>query len=187
MNGNWAESDTRVVELPEDDPLILGLYIHCVYTNEIAVAPQNDGKTSLLDNRKFAKAFVLNAMDTICRLYCLAEKLQDYSTKKTAIEAVFEVQNVAAGIIAINTVVYVYKNTSENDPLRDLIVDLSSQKMADSLKINKRRLPKDFLGDLAVQLRSRLRDHEVVALKKGAKAYVDGLIQKEETPVASTI
>jgi hypothetical protein len=36
MNGNWAEKMKRLVELPEDEPKTVALYVSLVYTGAMS-------------------------------------------------------------------------------------------------------------------------------------------------------
>jgi hypothetical protein len=80
MNGNWAESEERVVKLPDDDPEIFAAYINLVYTNNVATNETKEPKTT---DQLSDEHIVL------AKLYVLSEKLCDKAAKNAAINIVY--------------------------------------------------------------------------------------------------
>ncbi|CAO2656037.1 Nn.00g048400.m01.CDS01 [Neocucurbitaria sp. VM-36] len=64
-NGQWLESDERLITLPEDRPDVFRLYLNLLYTRQVAT----------------------KSWRTLCQVYVLAEKLQDASAKNSVIDA----------------------------------------------------------------------------------------------------
>jgi hypothetical protein len=86
LGGNWAESDTRVVNLPEDLPAIFQLYLEQVYTsNPTALHPSQDDLIKL--NEKDLHMKVYDTYDNLAQLYVLSEKLQDTTVKNVLMQA----------------------------------------------------------------------------------------------------
>lgn len=44
LSGTWAEAKERIVRLPEDNAATFHVYVHFLYTNEIAVLADSDPK-----------------------------------------------------------------------------------------------------------------------------------------------
>ncbi|KAF2868938.1 hypothetical protein BDV95DRAFT_577969 [Massariosphaeria phaeospora] len=69
MNGTWKESEEKYVELPEDEPDIFRLYVELLYS-------------ARLTTKTLAYEVI-----SLCKLYVLAEKLQDSLSKNLIIDA----------------------------------------------------------------------------------------------------
>jgi hypothetical protein len=55
LNGNWAESDTRIVKLSEDDPHIFALYLDYVFNGQLATMGKTPEEFDTLEILKFNK------------------------------------------------------------------------------------------------------------------------------------
>jgi hypothetical protein len=96
MNGKWAESETRTIDLTEDDPEIFALYLNPVYNNHLPTMAQDLEHMRSLDRTAFITAFVKES-NTIFRLYVLAEKLQDPSAQDAALAAILDLSDLKQG------------------------------------------------------------------------------------------
>jgi hypothetical protein len=79
MNGNWAESEERLVKLSEDDPEIFAIYINHVYTNNIATNSCEGSKAGDL---------IRHELLMLSNLYILCENLCDKAGKNAMVEAI---------------------------------------------------------------------------------------------------
>jgi hypothetical protein len=146
-NGKWAESDERLVTLPDDRPEIFRLYVNILYTTEVATKGHEE-------------------WESLCRLYILAEKLQDVVTKNRLTDAICWFLTSEAAPIRKDTggnLIYpryqpsaqsieeLYARTPEASPLRRLVIDYYTENANHTwLEEGRAVLPADFLCDLAV-------------------------------------
>lgn len=72
MNGNWEESDSRVINLTEDDPDIFGIYINHVYTNQLATSEMDRDQLLQFDFAQ-VKEIVDKENSVLARVYLLGE------------------------------------------------------------------------------------------------------------------
>ncbi|KAF2175636.1 hypothetical protein K469DRAFT_610122, partial [Zopfia rhizophila CBS 207.26] len=130
-------------KLPKESPHVFALYMQLLLTGHIPTkrhVPENCAKQQEL----------------LCRLYVLAEKVQDVNAKDKicdTILALFQKENrktlgeiYMPGPTAINIV---YKNALEYSPGRLLLVDLYTLYAQNLGDITKNAVPKEFLFDLA--------------------------------------
>ena len=171
MNGNWRESDDRVV------PETFELWLNHVYTNEIAI--ENDKEELVnLEKEPFILA-VRNQHLKLCELYVLCEELVDPQAQCAIIDAFFAVAGIEHGITGKwaapdqRAVRLIYDKTPENSPLRKLVVDFWSN---GSIKTKREdlELPSDFMLDL-INLLKKERPSKAgnTALKNGSSFYQD--------------
>jgi hypothetical protein len=141
FNGNWKETESRLVNLPEDNARIFSLYVQLLYTGKI---PTRD------DDREFV---------TLCELYVLCEKLQDIDAKNETLQAMLaEIRGTHNWDESDLAVFTIYDGTPENSPARSLLLDLFVER--GNHKIVRRLIFEDycheeFLRHLAVQLFKR--------------------------------
>ena len=103
-----------------------------------------------------------------CRLYILAERLQDIETKNTVIDGMFLYLQEAIPVFSTTPVTkdpanvdahslgWLYGHTPENSPVRRLAVDLYAQTgRAEWLQADKGKYPAEFVWDLAIRLVQR--------------------------------
>lgn len=81
----WSGSETRAIELPEDDPDIFDIYVNCVYNNVVDVGALEDRLAGedryYLENRHDAR---------LVRSWVLSDKLRDVSASNMFIDALIE-------------------------------------------------------------------------------------------------
>ena len=147
LNGNWAESNDRIITMREDDPEIFAKYLHVVYTKKF---PAILNTVSISD--QISNEYVL-----LAQIYVLAEKLQDTSTKNAIVKAMVETsekrnEDGIKGIPSPDAVSVIYNGTLRGSAGRRLLADLWTYADDEDLRRNIDKLPKDFLGDLVIAL-----------------------------------
>jgi len=152
LNGNWTESEGRIVRFPEDNPEIFGIYMNLVYTGLV-----------LTDNIDHPKSITIitNEFDVLARLYVLCEKLQDKAAKNSAVESLIEVSKETSEDKKFtaprpDTIALVYQGTCAGSLGRRLMVDLWRRIPADFLTKYTYQLPTDFFVEFAIALQTRL-------------------------------
>lgn len=150
-SGSWRESAENTIVFPEDNLDAFKVYLHLVYTNEIV---SDEIKKAEIVSDEITKAEWL----LLCRLYVLAEKLQDTAAKHSAIDAMRKHGEENAwrpGMklwdpAAINEL---YLGTPDRSPARRLVVDLYALLgKSDWLECRLSKLPKAFLYDIALSM-----------------------------------
>ncbi|KAL6703462.1 hypothetical protein ACN47E_009636 [Coniothyrium glycines] len=181
MNGNWSESEARLVQLPHDLPQTFELYLHHVYTGTIPSHGLAEKDTIELPKDDFQSAMEEEYRRLIA-VYLLAEKFQDDLAKHTIIQTVFDVamrrNREGCMIVPPPTCISdTYTQTPETSPARRLMVDLWACMCPETLGRNVHDLPKEFLEDLVVAVRMHDRRGNI-ARRKGVTHYL-------ESPAAS--
>jgi hypothetical protein len=168
LNGNWAESDDRVITMMEDDPEIFDKYLHFVYTKEFPAMPH----AALVSDQ------ILGEYRMLARVYVLAEKLQDTRTKNAVVQAMMNLsqRKDEAGKLRMpdpEAITILYSGTVHSSAGRRLVVDLCFVVDAESLRKNIDNLPKDFLGDLAIALCTDRQPGRSKAIQNGVGSYLE--------------
>lgn len=135
-NGNFIEGIQGIVRLPEDKPETFVLLLEWLYTERVAES----------DNAKVVD------WHGIASLYVLAEKLQIHEIKNSVVDTwIRKAEDTKE--IPLHEVPYVYYNTPEGAPLRQLLVDMvACDGETESVRQAMDGLPWEFLLDLAVTL-----------------------------------
>ncbi|KAH7138063.1 hypothetical protein B0J11DRAFT_563100 [Dendryphion nanum] len=115
-NGNWKESDDRVINMPDDDPELVELYLKIIRLNQIPTKQTGDDS---------------NPEDEFKILYCLyvlAERFQDPKTKNTIIDAFLAMTlEIHPGNIwfypCLSCIRIIYEGTCKNSLARKFLVD----------------------------------------------------------------
>ncbi|KAJ4365521.1 hypothetical protein N0V83_008140 [Neocucurbitaria cava] len=135
-NGQWLESDERLVTLPEDRPDVFRLYLNLLYTKQIAT-----------------KTWI-----TLCQIYVLAEKLQDTSAKDSAIDAMHAALQEYAPKkprLGFKSITELYSGTPEGSKVRKFVADYVADEGHDSWLKDPESgssLPPEFVLDVAATL-----------------------------------
>lgn len=180
MNGKWEESESKVVNLLDDEPDIFSLYMSLVYTGKLPI--KHEDSDDLPQEKK--KEMLEEQYDRLFHLYVLSEKLQDPAAKDASTTAIFEIfENEKLGddhcLPTFSTMSMVFECTPEGCPARRLVVDLSSTCSVKALHSEAGSLPKDFVRDLLVSLRLRAKGRNI-AKKNGVEAYLEKLIEEQQ-------
>ncbi|KAF2241925.1 hypothetical protein BU26DRAFT_389222, partial [Trematosphaeria pertusa] len=157
LNGDRAESDERLVNLPEDDPATFSLYQELLYTHTLHI--------------KKDKEFT-----ALSKLYVLAEKLMDKRTKTVVLDSFYarvgqlsktgDVQSAALDCVRI-----IYGGTRTSSSIRDLLVAFYTDYGDRSfLPEEVENVPSDFLYDIS---RSMLK-------KRPRQDHVNARLQEKE-------
>jgi len=154
MNGNWAESDNRIVSLLEDDPHTFSIYLHMVHTNRF---PEPTTFRDISTKGLFAR-FIKSDLVQLAKVYVLAEKLQDTATKNAIVREIMAKSAVQGpdgskycpDPIAINII---YNGTPKGNPCRRLVVHMWTDELPKTFTRDVESLPREFLGELALTFR----------------------------------
>ena len=102
----WAKNaECPKINLPEDDPTIFGVFLQCIYQN---VVP-----TELAQE----------TFELMAKVYVFADKVGDLTTANLIIDEFTRLSDKIQEIPGLDTIAVVFQRTSENAPLRRLIVD----------------------------------------------------------------
>lgn len=148
MNGNWVESSERMVKLPEDSAEIFGTYINMVYTG--MVATQLDDIT----DEKLKRTNLSVECNYLCRLYVLAEKLQDALAKDSVREALRRLDLEKSGglytLPPLEAINLLYEGTCEGDPVRSIFINRCLTASPEQVKNFVSKTPQEFVAELTV-------------------------------------
>ncbi|KAI4655580.1 hypothetical protein J4E93_000294 [Alternaria ventricosa] len=152
MNGNWEESKTRIINLPDDHPGTFALYISFIYTGQRPVTDKTAQELKMLSEDEFSKLTTAQ-YKAVFNVLILAEKLQDLKIKNAMMEAA-----VATALLrgpdgdwfvpsscVINNI---YRGTPPKSPARRFVTDAwIGCSISENFAIIS-RLNKDFVEDL---------------------------------------
>ena len=133
------------MELPEDNPDIISLYLHFLYTGELAVLPWPEPEGYKGHEERL----------NLSHLFVLAEKLQDTAAKNEIVKAMAE----SSGILRedecywypnLGAIEIIYSGTTESSPIRKLMVDMYVHNLRSSWKSHG--APAEFPEDVTVEL-----------------------------------
>jgi hypothetical protein len=163
---NWKESESRLVNLPDDDATIFGLYVQLLYTGQI---PPKDVDWDYIKPSK---------------LYVLCEKLQDIDAKNTILRELLAqirvTQTWTPSALAVNAI---YDGTPENSPVRNLFLDIFVERgncVVLYRDLSEGEYPLKFVTHLAVELfkqRRFIRSETLASCKVGK--YQEEVKEKE--------
>jgi hypothetical protein len=111
--------------------------------------------------------------DSLIHLYVLVDKLQNRAAKNAIVQAVFDVAGARFMIPGASQVNLLYKNTTEQAPLRALLVDLWSMVGGTFLYENAHKLPTEFLRDLLIVMQNDRKETHNIAKTKGVSSYFE--------------
>ncbi|KAI4711420.1 hypothetical protein J4E89_003985 [Alternaria sp. Ai002NY15] len=143
----YSPPDPNSSTLPDDDPDTFRLYLNLVYTHQLVT--RGTGQWLKL-----------------CRLYVLAEKLQDITSKNQIIDGMYaffsEIAcqptlsvNISRMLPAAATT-ELYEGTSKQSQARELVLDFYADSGNVSWLLSEQaKLPTDFICDVAVRLLQR--------------------------------
>jgi hypothetical protein len=164
MTKGCKEADEKKVSLPEDDPDIFALYEQVVYTGHV---PLFDDELERVEKDCWSDTWCEedachHEYEALCQLYLLAEKLQDWKVKNTAIKAIVSkvthestvVHNDDSGpcLPSPTAIKFMYEGTLGNCPGRQVLLDCYVWYGQDKSLLNLndwKELPWKFLLDLA--------------------------------------
>jgi len=75
MNGKWAESETRIVQLPDDKPHVFALYVNFIYTGQLPTMVKSKEELAVLVYDALS-AYTSPEYDALFCLHILAEKVR---------------------------------------------------------------------------------------------------------------
>ncbi|KAH7410879.1 hypothetical protein BKA64DRAFT_638538 [Cadophora sp. MPI-SDFR-AT-0126] len=142
----WMTAGDPIIKLPVDDPIAVRAMVHWMYHNVICISPEMDD----LDENDTEEDAMKTPYGLFANLFVLGEKYQMPRLENHAIDAIIhrhdEGPNFAIGINS-----YVYANTSDDSPLRKVLVGLALRdfQKADIIAMRK-QLCQGFIFDLAL-------------------------------------
>jgi hypothetical protein len=119
LSREWKEAAEKVVKLPDDDPEVFAIYVHHLYTGELAVKPEE---------QYYAADNYVKTYQDFAHLYVFAEKVQGIETKNAVIRAMLDAGRIVlpkrTSICPGSSIISViYKGTPAECPARRLLVD----------------------------------------------------------------
>jgi hypothetical protein len=177
-NDNWKESETRIIEIPQDEPENFAVYINYVYTGQLPTAAKSDQEIEALESGEAIKEIAAE-YGMLFRVYVLADKLQDFETKNTIMVTAFAISHLrdeterwtAPSSLTVNII---YNGTLPNSPARRFVTDLWTALDIKNIFEVFHDLNKDFMEDLGDSMKKIQRtDLGNMATKKGIAAYLE--------------
>lgn len=138
---------TRAITLSDhlDD---VAIYLGYIYTKD-TVADFPSGAVQPLDDHGM-QAFY----SEVTRIYVLAEKLQDVSTKNAMTRMVYHFpKRVTVCVVAAETVNLIYDGTRDGNRMRRLFVEIWTTVGEDFISESYENLPKEFMRDRLCKFR----------------------------------
>lgn len=125
LDGNWTESKKRIITFPEDSTQTFDSYLSLAYTNQ---AMTMEDQLDLTDDEEFRRK-VQDEYAALCKIYVLAEKLQDTSARRSVLHAIYDLSDKQAPggqylLPNLDAIRVIYDGTTEDSPARLLIADL---------------------------------------------------------------
>jgi hypothetical protein len=147
LSRDWKEKVERIVNLPEDEPTLFAVYVEFLYSGNLAVVPED---LDPIDATHLEQHM-------LCKLYVLAEKLQDMDTRNRAIQGLlYSAKQVRPGNSSIcpgmESIKIIYDGTLPGSMARKLLIDYYTYRGTGSWVIDHKGWPDDFLIDLATNL-----------------------------------
>lgn len=143
MSNSWTEAQARVIELPEDDFVIVAIYLQFLYCRKLFYK-EDKGDLPAYHTE----------INRLTRLYIFGEKIQDSTFTDTIIDAfITRSKTTCDGIIPFPgppIIELVYANTVETSPLRRLLVDHYAWHANEKFGLSG--VPTEYVRDLAVAL-----------------------------------
>jgi hypothetical protein len=175
MNGNWTESNEKLVKLHEDDPRAFGVYLNHVYTGQL---PTMNGKFDVDPLPDQGLGAMYKEFRELAKVYVLSERLQDRVAKNAVVLAIFGMtqHETATGVWFVphaETVATVYAGTTENNLARQLLVDIWTNAKTSVVSDGYEILPKEFLRDLAIALAQDGKQRSIAARKSDGSKYLE--------------
>lgn len=154
----WSRSGPHDgVELPETDPAIFDVYLHCIYTNDVDVGHEN---FQLHDEEDMAWG---DRMDLrMAKTYILADYLRDVCAANSIMKSLISRNEEASNIASSFTMSLIFKNATHDSPIRMLMLDyLVHQAAKTTIEIvcNDETIPRSVLGEVLVRKVSLEEEH----------------------------
>jgi hypothetical protein len=166
MGGRWQEAHDGLVKLPEDDGDAFALYEQLVYTGKVPAF--DDSEETERKHSNYGHNWVTCVSthckpewENLCRLYVLAEKLQDVAAKNATTDAMIEkvqrkarIKGARSGLTEClptpRAIDIMYEGTPGFCPGRQVLVHMfvMYEKGGYWVDYSSSGVPKDFLWDL---------------------------------------
>jgi len=181
MNGNWQETDTRIINFPDDEPETFALYLNHLYTGQLPIATETEEELKKLSAADFS-TFVTKQYHDVLRVFVLGEKLQDLSTKNAMMEAALATAKLRGlhgrwQVPSLQTINIVYNGTPSSSLARCLLVDILTAMSIDQILLCFNKLHRDLRKDLGTSLGDRYNGFAIslgtITEKKSIAAYLE--------------
>ena len=146
LSGNFKGSNEGIISLKDHEPFIFAVYVDCLYTNSLALAP-------IMPDRDAGNGGI-----TLCKVYVLAEKLQDTDTKNLIMKCLVDgtgsgLAKEVAGrkfpyIPCSEAVKIIYGGTLPGSMARKLLVDMYTCQARGRWIASHQGWPMEFLTEL---------------------------------------
>jgi hypothetical protein len=145
LRGGWKEAEERVINLPEDDPKLFASYVQAVYHGGVHEHLEVSDETFDKKSERRSQHYY-----SLLNLYVSADKLQDTKTKNYAISKIYKFHSEKQFTPGCRKIKLVYRNTTEDSPLRRLVSELYAFYVKRSFlaKSDFSAFPPEFLADL---------------------------------------
>ncbi|KAH6713945.1 hypothetical protein BKA61DRAFT_656502 [Leptodontidium sp. MPI-SDFR-AT-0119] len=140
FNSGFEEAKTGIMKLPETNTKVFELFVHWLYTQ-------------VLWSKDDDKEEKRTALETMMDLHLFADMIRAVSLMNQSITALRDLSD-AGSVVPTQTFARVWKNTTENSPIRRLIIDWMIWEVnSDVFERNPNSFPHDLL--LAAMTASR--------------------------------
>ncbi|KAF2650755.1 hypothetical protein K491DRAFT_761531 [Lophiostoma macrostomum CBS 122681] len=176
MNGDWSESQQRLVTLSAEDPDVFGVYLTHVYTGRL---PSMNGQYDISPLPENLNGGFANEYQRLGEVYVLCEQLQDREGKNAVVLAILAMaqHNLSTDcgwiLPSDNTVANIYDGTTKGNKARSLLVDLYTNATSRFVADGADNLPKEFLHELSVALLETGNERSVAARKSDGQEYLE--------------
>jgi len=144
FEGSFKEAETKILELPEVNPVVFHSFVGWLYNRKIRTVSKTGRQVILLER------------DCV-RLYVFGEEFA-LPKLQNAVIAMYH-QLVLVNSKSVDVVDDVYQNTREGSGLRKLIV-IQYVQINSKTAINWKTCPQEFLADVAIASVGMLADRE---------------------------
>ncbi|KAF2124791.1 hypothetical protein P153DRAFT_400871 [Dothidotthia symphoricarpi CBS 119687] len=148
LSGDWEESSTRTVQLPETDVTAFGIYVKWLYSGKFYIMEDNDKSDKDEDD-----LIPDHELDKWHSCYVLGSFLQDLDFKDALIDMLIEKARLELAF-SIHLVESVYDFSLATSPHRELVVHAVAHVWPNpffQIKVLKEQ-PAEFLADLLVYI-----------------------------------
>ena len=176
LSGGFKEAEERVVELPEDDPEIFGMYLHYVQTNELSIVPE-----------PLPEQYTgMEEQGTLARMYVLAEKLQDVKSKNAIVRGMIascyqKRFDNKCYFFGPKSMTLLYQGTMPGSKARKLVVEMRAYDYTNTESLSQEGWPYEFLTELACEFIKYRDTHHDKKKKFWRRDHPEDYMEEEET------
>ena len=145
----WVESETKTIEMPEEDPKIFSAYLQWLYTQELVIFDGFNIESVKDADLKTTEEAACLAYDRLVQFAMLADRLVDSAFNNEIVNNFISIEQASEFGMSTQTKVDLHSALPENSPIRRLMVRLTMQRI-DTDYLNRRG--KDLSQEFAVDL-----------------------------------